>query len=198
MRHFKFNLSPSPACFFDFIIILSFLMWAIFYAMTTTINVPTFHLDGAFQMASGIFRFDSGQFPGKDFFPYLGIGPLFTLYPAFKASGPDIFASVFFAQFMTLISGGLSVSVIWHLMGRSESLPISFAAGAVFFVAWNAPVMASGKGLRIHFEQGRERNCTEAQKLHATVAARQLRKFRRTDGGRAASSTPTGSVCSAF
>jgi hypothetical protein len=140
MKNFELRLSPSLVFYFDFFVVLCFLVWAISFSMTKAINVPTLHVDGAFQTASGLFRLDSGQFPGKDFFPYLGIGPLFTLYPAFKASGSDLSASVFSAQFMTLISGGLSVSVISHLIVRPKSIFSSLATGAVFFVT---PVVAA-------------------------------------------------------
>lgn len=111
-----------------------FVAWAAIYAMTTAINAPTFHLDGAFQTASGLFRLDSGQAPGKDFFPYLGIGPLLALYPVFKAFGSDLSASVISAQFMTLVLGGLSVSVIWHFIFRPKSIITSLAVGSVLFV----------------------------------------------------------------
>ena len=42
---------------------------------------PTFHIDGAFQTAAGLFKMKSGQVPGIEFFPYLGIGPIVLLYP---------------------------------------------------------------------------------------------------------------------
>lgn len=197
MRHFRFKLSPSPACFFDFIIILSFLMWAIFYVMTTTINVPTFHLDGAFQMASGIFRFDSGQFPGKDFFPYLGIGPLFTLYPAFKASGQDIFASVFFAQFMTLISGGLSVSVIWHLMGAFGIIAHIFCSRCCVFCGVECTCYGKRQGPAHPFRTRQRKELHRGAKAPRNSCSRATSKIPAHRWG-AASSTPTGSVCSAF
>jgi len=113
---------------------LFFSGWAFFYSLSIAINVPTFHLDGAFQTASGLFRLDAGQFPGKDFFPYLGVGPLLSLYPAFKVLGSDLSASVFSAQFMTLLLGWLSVSIIWHLIFHPKFLISSLAAGAVFLV----------------------------------------------------------------
>jgi len=113
---------------------LFFLGWTLLYSLSAAINMPTFHLDGAFQTASGLFRLDSGQFPGKDFFPYLGIGPLLSLYPAFKVFGSDLSASVFSAQFMTIVFGWLSVSIIWQLIFGPKSFITSLAAGAVFFV----------------------------------------------------------------
>src|SRR3954451_22069902 len=51
------------------------------YARQSSLVLPTMHLDGSFQTASGLFRLESGQWPGKDFFPYLGIGPVMALFP---------------------------------------------------------------------------------------------------------------------
>lgn len=83
-----------------------FIVFLVFQSLDLAINVPTFHLDGAFQTASGLFRLDAGQLPGRNFFPYLGIGPLFLLYPIFKLSGSCLTSSVFSAKFITLLFGG--------------------------------------------------------------------------------------------
>ena len=45
-------------------------------AWRSSLTVPTYHLDGSFQTASGLFRLAEGDVPGRDFYPYLGIGPL--------------------------------------------------------------------------------------------------------------------------
>src|SRR3712207_3753669 len=50
-------------------------------------EVPTFHMDGAFQTASGLYRLADGQWPGRGFFPYLGIAPVPVLYPGFALPG---------------------------------------------------------------------------------------------------------------
>lgn len=113
--------------------ILVFVLWSAAYSMTAAINIPTSHLDGAFQTASGLFRIDSGHIPGKDFLPYLGVWYLLALYPAFKLFGSDLSASVFSAQLMTLMAAWVSVSLIWHLIFRPKSFITSLAAGAVFF-----------------------------------------------------------------
>lgn len=116
-----------------FTIILCWLGWACFYSLSTSINIPTFHLDGAFQTASSLYRLDSGQYPGKDFFPYLGIAPLLVLYPFFKAFGANISASVFSAQFIVLLMGMLSTALIIQLIWRPRSFVISIAAGCFLF-----------------------------------------------------------------
>lgn len=116
------------------LIIFFCLIWAVFYSMTMTINVPVNHLDGAFQTASGLFRLDAGQFPGRDFFPYLGVAPLFLIYPFFKIFGSNFAASVVSAQFIVLMVGVLSVSLIWHLLWKPRSFLTSLTAGCILFL----------------------------------------------------------------
>lgn len=136
LKYFRFRKDPASTInILSFSIILCWLGWAVFYSLAASINIPTFHLDGAFQTASGLYRLVAGQFPGKDFYPYLGIGPLFVLYPFFKALGANISASVFSAQFVVLFIGGLSTAFIWHLIWRPKSFIPSFAAGCILFLA---------------------------------------------------------------
>jgi hypothetical protein len=136
LSKFRFRNAGAPTIsFIKFSIILCWLGWAAFYSLTASIDLPTMHLDGAFQTASGLYRLDAGQFPGKDFFPYLGIGPLFALYPFFKAFGANISASVFSAQFLVLLSGVLSTALIWQLIWRPKSFITSLVAGSLLFVA---------------------------------------------------------------
>ena len=110
--------------------VLSFLAWATFYALSFTVDLPTTHLDGAFQSASSVYRLNAGYFPGRDFMPYLGIGPTFVIFPAFRAAGADLAASEFSTHLMTLGFSWLSVSLLWHLIFRPHSFPASLAAGA--------------------------------------------------------------------
>lgn len=101
----------------------------------SALNIPTFHLDGAFQTASGLFRVDSGQYPGKDFFPYLGIGPLLLLFPLFKIAGGTLSASVFAAKFITICLGWLGISVLWQLVFRPKFAISSLLGGAIVLLA---------------------------------------------------------------
>ena len=112
--------------------VLSFLAWATFYALSFTVDLPTTHLDGAFQSASSVYRLNAGYFPGRDFMPYLGIGPTFVIFPAFRAAGADLAASEFSTHLMTLGFSWLSVSLLWHLIFRPHSFPASLAGGASF------------------------------------------------------------------
>ena len=120
---------------FRVLAIVSFLTWAILFALASAIDTPIFHLDGAFQTASGMFRLDAGQFPGRDFYPYLGIAPLLSIYTVFKLLGAKLAASVASAAFMTLVVGWLSVSILWQLIFRSGSFASSLVGGAVVFFA---------------------------------------------------------------
>jgi len=43
--------------------------------------LPIYHVDGDFQHASPLFRMESGHFPGRDFYPYVGIIPNMLNYP---------------------------------------------------------------------------------------------------------------------
>lgn len=107
----------------------------IFQSLNLAINVPTFHLDGAFQTASGLFRLEAGQAPGRDFFPYLGVGPLLLIFPFFKIAGGVLSASVFSAKFVTLTLGWVTVSVLWHLIFRPRIGILSLVGGAALFIA---------------------------------------------------------------
>ena len=135
LNNFRFkNSYMSLSGILEISIVLCWLVWAAFYSLTAAINIPTFHLDGAFQTASGLYRLDAGQFPGKDFYPYLGIGPLLALYPFFKVFGGNISASVFSSQFVVLFFGLTSVAFIWHLIWRPRSFVTSLAAGCLLFL----------------------------------------------------------------
>ena len=110
------------------------LLYFINLALSRSIDIPTFHLDGAFQTASSLFRIDSGQAPGRDFLPYLGVGPLLLIYPVFKMSGGALSASVFSAHFLTLVLGWTSLSVLWQLIFCPKMAIFSLAGGALVFI----------------------------------------------------------------
>lgn len=56
--------------------------------------LPIYHIDGAFQHASALFRMESGHFPGRDFYPYVGIIPNMLNYPLFKVFGSNLMSAV--------------------------------------------------------------------------------------------------------
>ncbi|MDP2904289.1 MAG: hypothetical protein Q8N96_14480 [Methylovulum sp.] len=122
-----------PIALMNWVIILFWMGWAIFHSLYEAINIPTIHWDGAFQTSSALYRLDEGQFPGKDFYPYLGVGPLYVLYPIFKALGSDISSSIFSSYFAVAVVAMLSSAFIWHMVWQPKSFITSVAAGSALF-----------------------------------------------------------------
>lgn len=123
----------EPAILLKLAIIFFWIGWAIFHSLHAAVNISPFHLDGAYQTASGLYRLHAGQFPGENFYPYLGVGPLYLLYPLFRTLGSDIAASIFSAHFTTAAVTMLMTAFIWHLIWRSKSVLTSLAAGILLF-----------------------------------------------------------------
>jgi hypothetical protein len=94
---------------------------------------PTFHLDGAFQTASVLFRISNGELPGRDFFPYLGVGPNVLVYSIFAISGGDLAASVFSAKFITMASGLASLVVLCQLIVKPCRFVYSIVGAVLLF-----------------------------------------------------------------
>jgi hypothetical protein len=106
--------------------------------------VPVFHLDGAFQTASGLLRLSAGDWPGRDFFPYLGTGPVLVLFPAFVLAGGNLAAAVFSAHLMTLLSLQLIVGITAALFFRRRP---------VWAMVWGAAVPAVGLAAALAWPQ---------------------------------------------
>lgn len=99
------------------------------HAWRLHLTIPTLHLDGAFQTASGLLRLSAGDLPGRDYFPYLGIGPVFLLYPMFLLLGGDMAASVFAAHFLTMLAVSTVVGTLAVLVtARRSKWLFAFAA----------------------------------------------------------------------
>lgn len=111
--------------------VLGILAFISFRTLAVSISTPIFHLDGAFQTASGLFRIDAGQAPGRDFYPYLGIAPLYLLFPIFKLAGSTLFSSVFAAKFMCMVLGWGGVSLLFHLVFKPRKILFSLVGGVV-------------------------------------------------------------------
>lgn len=95
-------------------------------SLSAAVNLSTFHIDGAYQTASGLFRLQAGELPGRDFFPYLGTGVLLSLYPAFLLFNGDLAASTAGAHLMVALSQALSGAVVLYLcVGRRLSWAIT-------------------------------------------------------------------------
>lgn len=115
--------------------VIAFFGILFFQALVLSLNIPTNHLDGAFQTASGLYRLAAGQLPGRDFFPYLGLGPLFLLYPVFAAAGGLLASSVFASYVVTMTLGWGSVSFLWYLLSDRKSVSSSLIWGGVFYAS---------------------------------------------------------------
>ena len=105
---------------------------AVIFGLSQSIYAPTTHMDGAFQTASGLFRLSNGQYPGKDFFPYLGVGLLFFLYPFFRIMGTNLAASVFSAWFVSAGTTTFGIGLIASLSRKSNRLLIPVLLSTCF------------------------------------------------------------------
>lgn len=128
MRSLKFKVIQK------IIFLLIFLSWVLIYSTNLAIDIPTFHLDGAYQTASGLYRLNEGQSIGKDFYPYLGIGPLYLLYPIFKIFGSTISSSLIASQAMTLLLSAFAISLIYNIISNEKTYLSSMVIGAFFIV----------------------------------------------------------------
>ncbi len=115
-------------------IITSALLSIIFVSKIESINAPTFHLDGAFQTASTLYRLNANQVPGRDFFPYLGIGPTYALYPTFLLMGGDLSASVFSSFFIIILSSTIAIATIWQLIWNPQNKLTSITAASLILM----------------------------------------------------------------
>lgn len=114
------------------IVILTWLAYTVIESLRQSVNIPTGHLDGAFQTASSLFRLDMGLYPGRDFFPYLGIGPNYLIYPFYKLFGSNLASSVTAAYFIVSVTAMISNAFIFHMVWKSKSFIYSLAASCVF------------------------------------------------------------------
>ena len=110
--------------------ILCFILFCVFMAKRMSVYVPIHHIDGAFQTASGLFRLQNGEMPGRDFFPYLGVLPICICYPLFYLAGGNFTASLFAAHFAVLFCCMLSFSIIHFFISKKRSILYSICCGS--------------------------------------------------------------------
>lgn len=127
----------------------------IVYSLSHSVDISTQHLDGAYQTASALFRLADGQWPGKDFFPYLGVGLTFMLYPVFWLAGGDVAASIFTAHFMVACAAAFGISVLAALIFKQQRMLSGVIAASIFLVLalvmdspWLAERFTPGHSLR--------------------------------------------------
>ena len=116
--------------------IFAFFLFAVYVALKASLFVPTTHMDGAFQTASGLFRLQNGEVPGRDYFPYLGILPIFICFPAFILAGGHVSASVFATFFVVLLCCMFSFGVIHFFLSKKKCLLYSLCCGSALTVVF--------------------------------------------------------------
>jgi hypothetical protein len=120
---------------YDYLGVALFGLLIITRSWSASTLVPENHIDGAFQTASSLLRLSTGEVLGRDFVPYLGIGPTLMILPLFLVSGQNLMASVFSAKMAVLLSAWLVNSLVWHLVIGSKRATRSLFAGAVLLTA---------------------------------------------------------------
>ncbi len=99
------------------------------------VYLPFSHIDGAFQTASGLFRLQEGQLPGRDFFPYLGVGVLLVVYPLFLLYGGDFAASIAAAHLAVALANALAVAVVFYLCHSGRTFAVALTTGLLLTAA---------------------------------------------------------------
>ena len=107
---------------------------AICYGFMASIDIPTEHIDGAYQTSSSLYRLNAGQYPGKDFFPYLGIGPIFLVYPFFKIAGATVASSMFSTHFLLVLLRFLSVCFLAFSVSKTKKITVASITGSLFLI----------------------------------------------------------------
>jgi hypothetical protein len=111
-------------------------------AETLSLRVPLWHIDGAFQTASALFRLDQGQLPGRDFMPYLGIAAAYILFPFYKLAGGDLAATTTAAFFVVFVFAVTGMATLTKLVFPRASFPAATAV-AVLIVLLLLPIVLS-------------------------------------------------------
>lgn len=123
------------------------------YASTKSIEVSTFHMDGAYQTASVLFRIMQGELPGKDFFSYLGLGPTYLLFPLFYLKGTTLASSTFSSHFMVALMTCIAFGIMIGLTQDKNKWKIGAFASVLCLSLFNIGFFM-GTPIGISFEPG--------------------------------------------
>jgi hypothetical protein len=96
-------------------LLMSILLTSFLTAATYSLRAPILHIDGAFQTASFLYRIYSGDIPGRDFLPYLGLGIGWFIYAPFALLGARLSDSEFIVVLLTQLSLAIGALLIADL-----------------------------------------------------------------------------------
>lgn len=118
--------------------------------------VPVNHFDGAYQTASSLFRLYHNQFPGRDFYPYLGLGPIYSIFPLFIAFGGKITSSLAATKLMCFLTAWLAMTVVYLLVFDNKKFidAILFSGTLVLLIALFAVYLGPVKHINFLIEPG--------------------------------------------
>lgn len=117
--------------------VVSSVVGAVLAAQAHGIFIIAMHMDGAFQTSSMLYRLSFGDLPGRDFFPYLGLGPLFALYPTFLLMGSTVSAAISSAYLLTYLVYAASVTLICALFFNVKSYQrLAFLFSVFLSISW--------------------------------------------------------------
>lgn len=105
-------------------------------SLEQAVRINSMHLDGVYQTASALMRVQQGDMIGRDFYFYLGLGPLYSIYPLFSLLGGDVAASIVASNFAVKMSFWLSILVMTRVVfDRAGWLfALTFSAFLYFFI----------------------------------------------------------------
>ena len=113
--HGQVILRYTTARFKTIILFSSLAIVVSLYSTNFAIVIPDFHLDGAYQTATTLFRASKGQQIGYDFFPYLGPIVL-LLYIPFRFLGASMADSLLVTHFALASLFLISIFLIARLL----------------------------------------------------------------------------------
>lgn len=118
--------------------------------------VPVNHVDGAYQTASSLFRIYHNQLPGRDFYPYLGLGPIYGIFPLFIVLGGKITSSLAATKLVCFLTAWLAVTAVYLFTFDDKKLTsaILFSGTLVVLIALFAVYLGPAKHINFLIEPG--------------------------------------------
>ncbi len=109
------------------------LLTLIALAYASALRVPMQHIDGAYQTLASLRHLSQGELPGRDYFPYLGVGISILLWPIYALAGSTVFASQFASHLCSLLAclagSSLLSALALHAIGIRKAQLLALACG---------------------------------------------------------------------